>query len=98
MNYTVKFKCPECEREDLLDEVMDSVIMYSPIEVICALDDNSAACDYEVGQIRTEEGQVVRYQCCHCGFNPQDEQGNDICDPEDLLEWLEDRNMVIKGD
>ena len=75
---------------------MKDVIQYSPIEVIASSNNGYASCDYEVGQIRTEEGEVVRYECCHCGFNPQDDQGLDISTPDGLLQWLEYRDMLIK--
>lgn len=96
--HNYKFTCPECNKQDKIDEVMIEVIQYSPVSSIAETNDGDAYCDYDPSEIRTEDGEIARYQCCHCGFCVQDEYENDISEPSDLYKWLKKRDMIIVPD
>jgi rubredoxin len=81
----ISFTCPVCgESQDVVEEVMTDVVMYSDIVVI----DESGACDY--GKHSTDAGGVEYYQCKGCGEILQDDDGNVITENFELVQWLKE--------
>ena len=86
----LKFTCPKCGHTKLSS--VDQVIMTYPVIAITDEDvvfdtDNPTAVD----------SQILSYQCMHCGFELEDEQGNSFTEQSDVIEWIK-RNTPEKKD
>lgn len=87
MSDSMKFKCPECDSNQL-EEVMIDVVQSSIISEI----DSEGYVDYE--NTSTDGGEVDRYQCSKCGHLIKNEIGGKINDVEELAEWLKGKGML----
>ena len=76
------FTCPKCGKHELGS--VEQAIMTYPITLIP--DDGDLNYDYDNPE--TGDGQVLAYQCRHCGFELEDEQGNSIDDCLQVVEWI----------
>ncbi len=87
----LKFTCPKCNHNELGS--VEQVIMTYPITLIP--DDGDLNYDYDNPE--TGDGQVLAYQCRHCGFELEDEQGNSIDDCLQVIEWIRTHTSEKKG-
>ena len=77
----LKFTCPKCGKHELGS--VEQVIMTYPITEITDED-----VVYDSDNPTAGDGQVLAYQCMHCGFELEDEQGNSIDDCLQVIEWI----------
>ncbi len=82
----LEFTCPDCG-DNRLECVEDGPY----VSEILNIDEDG---DFDYGEIRAS-GQVIRYQCLHCGYvlNSSEEGYPEdvITDNEDVVEWIKER-------
>ena len=81
----VKFRCPQCNCEQQIEEVLTNVYQYSTIVDI----DEDGCVDYGRTETLTEDGEITHYQCANCSWEIPN-----IDMPEDLFKWLKENNML----
>ncbi len=86
----LKFTCPKCNHNELGS--VEQVIMTYPITEI-----NDEDVVYDSDNPTAGDSQILSYQCLHCGFELEDEQGNSIVEQSDVIEWIK-KNTSEKTD
>jgi len=90
----VKFKCPNCEN-DQVEEVVGGFIQYSVVTDIEIEDpDGEVWVNLDYGEVSYEPGrepEIIDYVCSKCGYRIG------VDNPTGLSAWLEDRGMIEKG-
>lgn len=77
----VSFTCPRCN-DHQLESVEKDVTARSPIT---ALNDNG---DFDYDTPILEDGEVVLFQCVHCGFILADDEGiGFLKEHDEVIEW-----------
>jgi rubredoxin len=87
----INFVCPECKSSHGLEEIMYGVVQATSFEWIDRMD---FAIDYT--NYSTDGGTVDRFQCLACGYVLRNSFNTDICDAEELFNWLEEHDMIEK--
>ena len=75
------FTCPRCGKHELCS--VEQVIMTYPIKKITDEDLN-----YDSDNPTAGDSQILSYQCMHCGYELEDEQGNSFTEQSDVIEWV----------
>ena len=86
---SLKFKCPNCNREDL-EVVEKGVVMTS---LIVEIDEDGY---FEYDLIDTGGGSVERFQCLECGYVLRDKDDLAITTEEEVSEWLRESSSQSK--
>ncbi len=84
------FTCPKCGKHELGS--VEQVIMTYPITEI-----NDEDLEYDTDNPTAGDSQILSYQCLHCGFELEDEQGNSFTEQSDVIEWIK-KNLPEKTD
>ena len=84
------FICPKCKHNELGS--VEQFIMTYPITEIT--DDDLV---YDSDNPTAGDSQVLSYQCLHCGYELEDEQGNSFTEQSDVIEWIKN-NIAEKKD
>ncbi len=85
----LKFTCPKCNHNELGS--VEQVIMTYPITRI----PNDGDLNYDYDNPTAGDSQILSYQCLHCGFELEDEQGHSFTEQSDVIDWIK-RNMSEK--
>ncbi len=85
----LKFTCPKCGKHELGS--VEQVIMTYPITRIT---DEDVVYDYD--NPTAGDSQILSYQCLHCGFELEDEQGNSFVEQSDVIEWIKNNTSEKK--
>ena len=77
----MNFQCPKCKYERLECCETDAFVT----SIITDLDDDG---DFDYAQLIIRDSTVDRFNCVNCGFVLEDEQGENITDNLEVIEWL----------
>ena len=78
----LKFTCPKCGKNELGS--VEQVYMTYPITNI----NPDGDLDYDTDSPIAGDSHVVSYQCLHCGYELQDENGHIISDCNEVPAWV----------
>jgi len=87
----LEFTCPDCGKHDL-EEVLTGIVY---INDVVSIDDGEVWTRH-----REMDGDSTResYRCKNCGFIVKNEKDNNITDPDDLVQWIEDQQETQRRD
>lgn len=91
MGKELVFHCPRCKCQRRLEEVRVDAVIYVPIEQIEQVDEADFNVQYDYGHEEEHDSRIDRFQCFHCGFVIENERKENICDQDDLVDWLKSR-------
>ena len=74
----IKFVCPKC-KDTRLECCEDGPYTSR----VTSIDEDG---DFDYGPIETN-GDVTHFQCVHCGYTLRDEDGRNIIDNLEVVEW-----------
>ena len=87
----LKFTCPKCKHNEWGS--VEQVILTYPITKI----PEDGDLDYDTDDPTAGDGEVLAYQCMHCGFELKNEQGNPIDECMEVVEWIKNNSSEQVG-
>lgn len=92
-NFRIEFKCPECGG-DQIEVVERNVTQLSTVTHVGKVN-NSVYANY--GESSYEDGDPPsEYRCLYCSTLLKLSSASKVESDEELLEWLQERNMLIE--
>jgi DNA-directed RNA polymerase subunit RPC12/RpoP len=82
---TLQFTCPQCGSHRLFS-VEQCVIAYPIINISS---DGDLDYDFDKADQGYGDAEVLHYACIECGFIPEDEQGHELNNCDELASWVE---------
>ena len=87
MSDKMKFKCPECGREDNLCRIVTGIKTSEQVYI-----DEDEKYLEDSGEIEDifENSRVSNFECGHCGYIMKDDLDIIVKDDQDMIEWIKE--------